>query len=404
MRLLHQSDWHLGRTLYGVARREDHEDALEQSVALCRSFEPDLVLHTGDLFDGPRPGVDDLTLALDALRRMAECAPVVVLAGNHDSPPLFRFLDSLSGPRLTFVDVARHPRHGGILSFDAARGRERIRLAPVPFISANRMIDTFDDPRAWTADYADEVRRIQDALGAGLLDGYRADRDVLLFAAHLHVTGAQATQSERRLHVSDAYAAHAEAIPAVSYAAFGHIHRPQRLPGGQLAWYAGSPIPLDFGEEHDAKLCITVEAEPGRAPGVERHLYRIRRPLRRLHGTLEEIRAAAPGVGTALCQVLVRSEQPIPELAAQVRDLLPDAVLLAVDEDCAARRLEVLTDTAARGEDAERPLDELFAEYLTEQATGENATAAAVLGIFRALLHAGTDDEPDFAHHLEEAA
>src|SRR3954447_15436189 len=124
MRLLHVSDWHLGRNHGSTSRREDLADVLAQTVDVARSFQPDLILHTGDLFDGPRPSVEDLQLGCDTLRVLAEVAPTAVLAGNHDSPQLLRFLDGLVAPgRLRFFDVVRR----GIIDYEIARG-QRVRL------------------------------------------------------------------------------------------------------------------------------------------------------------------------------------------------------------------------------------------------------------------------------------
>ena len=134
-------------------------------------------------------------------------------------------------------------------------------------------------------------------LAGGLAEGAQPDRDVHVFAAHVHVTGAQVTHSERPYTVSDGYAAQAAALPPVAYAAFGHIHRAQILPQASVTGrYAGSPIPLDFGEEHDTKVCLLVEADPGRPAVVTEHPYSIRRPLWRFSGTLAELREQAPAV------------------------------------------------------------------------------------------------------------
>src|SRR5207245_1345002 len=83
MRLLHTSDWHLGRTTHGRSRAPDHDHAIEEIVDAAREARPHLVLHTGDLFDAPRPGYEEMTRGIDALRRLAELAPVLVLCGNH---------------------------------------------------------------------------------------------------------------------------------------------------------------------------------------------------------------------------------------------------------------------------------------------------------------------------------
>jgi exonuclease SbcD len=393
MRLLHVSDWHLGRNHGTVSRREDLADVLDQTVAVARSFRPDAIIHTGDLFDGPRPAVDDLQLGCDTLRVLTEIAPVAVLAGNHDSPQLLRFLDGLVAPgQLRFADVVRRPEAGGIFDYEV-RGDQRLRLAPLPFVSAHRMVQAFEDPGTWTAAYADRMRSIIGILAGGLTAGAQRERDVHVLAAHVHVTGAQVTQSERPYTVSDGYAAQAAALPPVAYAAFGHIHRAQILPQASVTGrYAGSPIPLDFGEEHDTKVCLLVEVDPGRPAVVTEHAYSIRRPLWRFSGTLAELRERAVGVGTALCQIAIHTEQPASELAAQVAELLPQAVLLSVDEVCAARQAEALR-LEDLPDDAEPPVESLFAEFLAERGV-QASTMDEVARTFGALREGA--ELPDF--------
>lgn len=77
LRLVHTSDWHIGKELGPQSRREDHEAALDSLVEHCREFGPDAIVHSGDLFDHARPGGDDQALAVDALHRLADIAPVV---------------------------------------------------------------------------------------------------------------------------------------------------------------------------------------------------------------------------------------------------------------------------------------------------------------------------------------
>ena len=116
------------------------------------------------------------------------------------------------------------------------------------------MVRAFEDPGTWTASYADRLRAITGVLRTGSPMAPAATATSWCSPPHLHVTGAQVTNSERPYTVSDGYAAHAMALPPVSYAAFGHIHRYQALPQASVTGcYAGSPIPLDFGEEHDDK-------------------------------------------------------------------------------------------------------------------------------------------------------
>jgi DNA repair protein SbcD/Mre11 len=392
MRLLHVSDWHIGRQTYRCSRTPDHEAALGEIVDLARDTRPHLVLHTGDVFDGFRPGYAEMAFAVEALEELAALAPVVVIAGNHDSPALFRLFDRLQGldPRIRFVDRVRPAADGGLLDLPGAHG-EVVRIAFLPFVHANRLVDRFEDASTWTATYSDRIQRIEEELERGLAAGYDRSRHVLLFAAHLYVSGARFSGSERPLHVSDAYATRLRRLPNVSYAAFGHIHLPQPLPRRVTGRYAGSPIPLDFGEEREQKEVVLVEAEPGEPAVVTPVALEGGRPLRTIVGTPDEVRAAAATVGDALCRVTVCTEEPIPDLAALVAELLPTATVVEVSEDCAATRLEVVEATMTEA-DAEPGFRELFREYLAERGT-RAAQANRVLRTFETLVQAVETEE-----------
>lgn len=402
MRLLHVSDWHLGRLTYRCSRAPDHEAVLAETVELARDVRPHLILHTGDVFDGLRPGYAEMTFAVEALEELAALAPVAVLAGNHDSPALFRLFDRLQGPepRIRFLDRVRPPGEGGVLELPGAEG-EVARLASLPFVHANRMVDRFEDPTTWTATYSDRIQRIEEALEGGLAAGYDPSRHVLLFAAHLYVSGARFSGSERPVHVSEAYATRLERLPNVSYAAFGHLHLPQPLPRrGVVGRYAGSPIPLDFGEERERKEVVVVEAEPGRPAAVTPYPLAGGRPLRTLTGTIEEIAERAPDAAGALCRVTVRTDEPIPDLAHLLADLLPGAELLEVNEDCAATRLDVV-DASTVDVDAEPGFAELFRAYLGERGTS-GARADRVLRTFETLIRAVEAEETPRLEGLDE--
>lgn len=401
MRLLHVSDWHIGRQTYRCSRVPDHEAALAEIVELAREARPHLVLHTGDVFDGFRPGYAEMAFAVEALEELAALAPVVVIAGNHDSPALFRLFDRLQGadPRIRFVDRVRPPAHGGVLDLPGADG-EGVRIAFLPFVHANRMVDRFEDASTWTATYSERIQRIEEELERGLAAGYDPSRHVLLFAAHLYVSGARYSGSERPVHVSEAYATRLRRLPNVAYAAFGHIHLPQPLPRRVTGRYAGSPIPLDFGEEREQKEVVLVDAEPGAPAVVTPIQLEGGRPLRTIVGTLDEVRAAAPTVGDALCRVTVCTDEPVPDLAALVAELLPGATVVEVNEDCAATRLEVVEATVTEA-DAEPGFRELFREYLAERGTG-GAQANRVLHAFETLVQAVETEELARLHDLDE--
>ena len=403
MRLLHVSDWHLGRETGGASRRPDHEAVLAEIVDIARQFRPHLIVHTGDVFDTGHPGADDIELAFGILHELADLAPVEVIAGNHDSPRYFRSLSTVQGRhgRIRLVDRPRRPADGGVVEHPGDSG-EVIRLAVLPFVHPGRagMIECFSDASTWHGQYADGVRLFTSMLGEGLMAGYDSRRDVLLFATHLYVDGAVKSGSERALHITDAYAAQAASVPTVSYAAFGHIHKPQRLTGPGCSCYAGSPLQMDFGEEGEQKSVVLVEATPGRPAKVAAVALQKGRRLRALRGTLAQLAELAPEVGNALCRVVVETEEITPDLSERVRALLPHATLVSVDEDCAATRVHPLDEQDARG-DEEKPLPILFHEYL-ETATVKDAAADKILDVFRRLEVAAQHDaaSPEFEEEI----
>ena len=410
MKLLHVSDWHLGRATYRESRAGDEDAVLDQMVEHARALGPDLIVHTGDLFDSVRPSYDDMHRGFDALERLAAHAPVVVLRGNHDSVLLFSMFARLLGPRprITFVDRARRPSEGGILHFESAAGH-RIRLAPLPFVHANRMVESFEDAGKWTAQYADRIHAIEGALGAGLLQDMDPRRDLLVFAAHLHLAGASFSGSERPIHVGDHYASKVERLPPLSYAAFGHIHKPQDLPGGVVTGaYAGSPLQLDFGEVGEEKRVLAVEAEPGRPARVTSIPLTAGRKLESFTGTLAQLRDAADDIGDALCKLVIDTDAPEIELSRKVRELLPRATVVQVTERCAAKQVQALDERADAGEAREPGMDELFHEYLERMGGTRKADAGRVRAVFAAALAALEgeelpvfDDEDAFEGHAD---
>lgn len=395
MRVLHTSDWHLGRSVRQRSRDEDFDAVLAEIIAIARESGPDLIVHSGDLFDSYRPGAPDLHRCLRVLRDLGEVAPVVVVAGNHDSPALLEALDfAVSAfaapagpdgvPRLKFVTRLRLPRDGGILEYPACGGEQRIRLAALPFIHQNRFLDEFAGPASATRGYAHQMRAVQAELQRGLHEGRDPDRDVLILAAHLYVEGAVPSYTERPVDVSDTYLTEADALPQVSYAALGHIHRPQAVAGGAVAArYAGSPLQLDFGEAGEEKSVVIVDADPGRPVRVEIMPLHAGRRLEDFIGTLDELRANAARIGDAFVRAVIVSEDPIPDLAAAAKEAAPQATFVAIDPRCAASQVPVLEPGSV--EDREPDLEDLFREYLSG-GVPKGTVAADILESFTVLL------------------
>ena len=205
VRILHTSDWHLGVGVRNHSRADDHDAAIAEIVAIAAAQRPDLIVHTGDLFDGHRPPMLEFGRAIRALRSLGEVAPVVLIAGNHDSAVVLDVLaEALQDDRITIHSRPTLPENGSVARYPTASGID-LRLAVLPFVHANRVLREFADFVEPNAAYTDNVRKIIDLLATACFDGFDPASEVAVFASHLHVTGAR-TSSEREIHVSTNYA------------------------------------------------------------------------------------------------------------------------------------------------------------------------------------------------------
>jgi exonuclease SbcD len=392
MKLLHISDWHVGLSTGPHARREDHERVFAEIADAARFYKPDLILHTGDVFHQAIPAVDDLNFGLAALQALAALAPTIVLRGNHDSDKLFRVFSLLLGPDspLTFVDLPPRLQDGDpIIRRPADGGKTTIALAPLPFISHNRFAQRYVDAETQTVTFADALGVYERTLGAMLVKSLVPSREVAIFAAHQFVHGAHKSGSERAVHVGDEYATRSGDIPAVSYAAFGHIHRPQHIGGSSHVRYAGSPIQIDFGEEGEDKSIVFVEAKPRSTARVEVLPLSGGRRLLSVSTSLAELSSIAERCAGRLCRVTVHTERPVTDLAERVAAALPGASIVDVVEDCPATRISAIED---RDGGADQSLLELFDDFLAENPVA-GAEVERVRKAFQVLHDSAESDE-----------
>jgi len=383
VKLLHTSDWHVGKVLKGIPRLEEHRAVLAGIVGLARSEAVDVVLVAGDLYESAVPPPEAQSLVWSTLLDLRETgASVVVISGNHDNAAHFEALRPLAAAAgITVVGQARRPDDGGVVDL-VTRAGERVRIATFPFLSQRSVVKAAqlmsDDASQYAGTYADRCRRILDALCAGFGTG-----TVNVLVAHAMVRGGQPGGGEREAQtVFEDYWIDPSAFPASAhYVALGHLHRTQQLPGAAPIWYSGSPIQVDFGEGGHAKHALLVEATATTPAQVRQVPLAGVRGLRTIEGTLAELRQQAAAVGDDLLRVVVK-EPARAGLADAVRDLLPNAVDIRIAAPAAAPETtpqragltpHQLFDTylQTKGIDDER-VARLFAQLLAD-ATGDGS-------------------------------
>lgn len=400
MILFHTADWHLGARLGRHDRTPDQRDALHGLLEIAQEAQPDLIIHAGDLFDAYRPPYDAMRLGVRALNQLADVAPTLVVRGNHDSPELFHVINELAG-----TGTGRSSRLRLVVQPEVVEYREiaeqPVAVACVPFIPIGAIVDYASaEHERFEGDYADGIRAINRRLLADAEERVGSD-GIILYAAHLHLHNAKPGNSERRLTVGDDYAAHPDGLDQALYCAFGHIHDPQLLPGGTaMGHYAGSLIPLDFGEATQKKNVVVVRIDDDGVQSDPRPLPTIGRRLRQFSGTLDQLEEEAQdgGLDGVILKARVESEEPIPNLADQLAEWSPECAVFNVFNDVANRRAKPISDDDGDAGE-EPPMEELFMEWRGSAATAgqRNAPHETVRDLFaQARGTVGHEEEYDF--------
>ena len=364
MRLLHTSDWHVGKTIRGISRADEHRAVFDEIVGITRDNDVDVVLVAGDLFETAAPGPEAEQIVWATLLELAATAQhVIVIAGNHDNP---RHLDALTNVfalgNVHLVAEPRRPDDGGVIqltigSDDNGGEPELLDIVALPFVSKRGVVraDALMELDAFELQgvYADRIGRLLDALTEARRPGA-----LQVVMSHGFVLGGGIAGGERPAHLSDEYALPAQLFsPATNYVALGHLHKAQKIPGPTAIHYSGSPLQLDFGDPDANKSVTLVDLSVGAPAKTTTVKLERGRRLRTLTGSLDELRAADTGDDWLRVRV---TEAQRPDLADQVRELL------------GPRCVDVLIDAPATERDTRRNLrsgrspHELFEAYLDD--------------------------------------
>lgn len=334
MRILHTADWHVGRTLARKSRLDEMRGVLAEVVDIAVREEVEVVVLAGDVYEHQAPSAEAEQVVFDALLGLERAGiAVVIVAGNHDHPGRWRALTPLL--RRLSVNVVSHPvrpRDGGVVELKG-RGGERLQVACLPWIYERRLTGS-----AELMGMAGEVFQSYAEGVAGLLRGLCGDLDpdaCTVLASHLYVSGATVgkvgDRTERGLTIGELYAVPPQALPLVQYAALGHVHRPQQIPGPVPARYSGSLVPLDFGEAGQEKGVVIADLSPGLPARVRVVPITRGRRLMDLTGSMEELEAARDRASDAFLRVTLTCDGPAVGLGDRVRELLPNTLEVKLD-------------------------------------------------------------------------
>jgi exonuclease SbcD len=285
MRLLHTSDWHLGRSLHRADLRDAQAAFLDGLIETARSERVDAVLVAGDIYDRAVPSVDAVELCEQALVRLRETgARVVLISGNHDSPLRLgfsrRLVDAAGVHLRTKVAACAEPV---VLSDEAGP----VAVYGIPYLEPDAV--RHDLPADPAGSDAPVARGQAGVLGRGLAC-VRADqaargveRSVVL--AHAWVGSGLASDSER--DIGGVGGVPASLFDGFTYTALGHLHGPQVLADGLR--YSGSPLAYSFSEARHTKGSWLVELTAVGLGRVEQVPSPVPRRLSTVEGRLDEL-------------------------------------------------------------------------------------------------------------------
>lgn len=276
MKLIHTSDWHLGRSFHGVGLLGAQARYLDHLVETVRSEGVDAVLVSGDVYDRALPPPDAVELLSDAATRLIDAgAQVILSSGNHDSAIRLGFASDLLARSGLHIRSDVGSVGTPVMVGDAA-------VYPIPYL----------EPAA--ASVTDELaveRRTHAAVLGAAMDRVRADaatrgpRTVAM--AHCFASGGATSDSERDITTGGVAMVPTSTFDGVAYAALGHLHGAQQVAEGVR--YSGSPVAMSFSEARHTKGSLLLELDPAGAVHVDQVEAPVVRPLARLRGTLAEV-------------------------------------------------------------------------------------------------------------------
>jgi exonuclease SbcD len=386
MRILHTSDWHLGRSFHREGMLAHQATYVDHLLEVVASERVDLVVVAGDVYDRALPHVDAVRLADDTLARLAASrAKVVLTSGNHDSAQRLGFSSRLIDAAGVFIRTDASSVGTPVLLEDE---HGPVAVHGIPYLDPDAVREPWGlVSRSHEAALTEAMRRVRADLAT------RPGRSVVL--AHAFVAGAEPSDSERDISVGGVSLVPTSVFDGVSYAALGHLHGRHTLT--DTVRYSGSPLAYSFSEATQVKGSWLVELGASGLTSAEFVEAPVPRPLARLRGTLDELLADPRLVvheGSWVQATLTDDSRPL-QAMDRLRARFPHTLVLGFEPAGGDPASVPLARTQGRSDHA-ISLDFLAELRGTPATDGESA-----------LLLAATDaccDDPDFDVLVSEAA
>lgn len=314
MKVLHTSDWHIGKQLHKYDLSEDLDYFFKWLVDYIKKKNIDLLLVSGDIFDQANPSQAAYKQYYDLLKQLIglDCK-IILTGGNHDSASVLNApKELLKTFNITVIGGATEEVSEMFIPIE--KNGEKIIVAAIPFLKDR-------DIRKSVAgeSYATKIEQIKMGLQtyfSNINAHYKNNHQnqVFFLLAHLYVQGSQISDSEREIQIGNQAGIEPsifEGIP--NYVALGHIHKPQVISRSQNIHYCGSPIPLSFSEKEDCKQINVITIQNNKIENIEIVPIPKHRNLITFEGNLEEVSQnlkmySEPTTLISLAEIIVNEE------------------------------------------------------------------------------------------------
>lgn len=374
MKLLHTSDWHLGRALYGRKRTEEFKAFLTWMAQLVDQQQIDILLVAGDIFDTTTPSNRVQNLYYDFLKKIifSGCQHVIITGGNHDSPT---FLEApaalLKGMHVHVVGAVDEDISKEIIAIPnrnaANPDAPALIVCAVPYLRERDI-----RPAVAGESLSDKAKLLVKGIQAhysriiseAVTHRQQANLDIPIIATgHLFAAGGNVVTGDgvRDLYVGSL--AHVPATifpPEIDYLALGHLHAPQKVGGSETRRYSGSPLPMSFAEAEKTKQVVIVSLE-SRCTDIQTVAVPVFQKIRSLRGDLpallDQLAALKKENESIWLELIYNGDQVIGNLSEELKksaDNSPLEILRIVNEKVIANTLQATVDN--------QPLESLTVE------------------------------------------
>ncbi|GAB6184106.1 metallophosphoesterase family protein [Thermodesulfovibrio hydrogeniphilus] len=376
MRVLHTSDWHLGKNLENFSRIDEQDRFLEDFVQIVDENDVDLVIIAGDVYDSSNPSAKAESLLYSTLKKLSDGQRVIlIIAGNHDNPERLSAISPLTYENgiiivSSLTDVLPKGNFGKFKVIESGKGYfeielkgERAIILTMPYPSEKRLNELFTeekDEEIMQRCYSERIGKVFDELSSK----FRKDT-INIVASHLFVAGGEESGSERPIQLGGSFLVDVSHLPNnAQYIALGHLHKPQQIKSTVPIFYSGSPLQYSKSEVTQSKGAYIVDLKPGREAQVSQIFFKNYKPIEifRCNGIDEAVLICNEYQDKDIWAYFeIRTKEPLPQSKIkEMKRILPDIIEIKPifpDDEINIEEFEI----------ENKSIDELFKEFYLKE-------------------------------------